>query len=232
MISGPATIRLTAGLDDPFFTGPASNFSRKGSVTDAELVLQARANDPEAWNTLSQRYLPLVWRYAYTLLQDTHLAEDVVSETMLALLKNIQQIDADAAKISAWLRSVVRHKVADHHRRNYRAKDHLPRVGLEQQSRAGPTDPLASLLITEKRTKIAGILEGLPERQRLALEWKYVDEMRVREIAIRLGETEKSVEATLYRARREFRRLYEISEKFFDSEASLTSSSSPGTSNQ
>ncbi|MEM8946120.1 MAG: sigma-70 family RNA polymerase sigma factor [Planctomycetota bacterium] len=161
---------------------------------------------------LSDRYLPLVWRYAYALLGSTHAAEDVVGDTMLALLRNINQIDADAPRISAWLRSVVRHKVADHHRRVYRAKDHLPRIAVEKQQRGESADPSESLFVDEKRQLITEILEGLPERQRLALEWKYIDGMRVREIATRLGETEKAVEATLYRARREFRRLYELSE--------------------
>lgn len=206
-------------------------------MTDAELVRLAREPNSkapekraEAWNTLSRRYLPLVWRYAYALLQNSHAAEDVVSETMLALLKNIGQIETEletkGPKISAWLRSVVRHKVADHHRRAYRVKDHLPRVAAElqrrnaeqqyrngeQQRRDDPQDPSAPLLVDEKKKQIAEILEGLPERGRLALEWKYVEGMRVREIAERLGETEKAVEATLYRARREFRRLYELSE--------------------
>ena len=188
-------------------------------MTDAELIRRARDRSSEsaesscaAWNALSQRYLPLVWRYAYALLEDVHLAEDIVSESMLALLKNIDQIDVETPKISAWLRSVVRHKVADHHRRSYRAKDHLPRVAIEHERRDGPEDPSAQLTLAEKKSQIAEILEGLPERQRLALEWKYVEGMRVREIAERLGETEKAVEATLYRARREFRRLYEVSE--------------------
>lgn len=199
-------------------------------MTDAELVRLAREPNSEApekraeaWNTLSRRFLPLVWRYAYALLQNSHAAEDVVSETMLAFLKNIGQMDAgletETPKISAWLRSVVRHKVADHHRRAYRVKDHLPRVALEHQHRNGeqqrrynPQDPSAPLQVDEKKQQIAKILEGLPERQRLALEWKYMEGMRVREIAERLAETEKAVEATLYRARREFRRLYELSE--------------------
>ncbi len=200
----------------PTENGPSPNRARS-LLTDAELIRQARENNAEAWNTLARRYLPLAWRYAYAQLENTHAAEDVVSETMLAFLKSLDQIDADAAKISAWLRSVVRHKVADHHRRNYRVKEHLPRVGEEQRRRNGKgsddlNNPVATLLVAEKQNQIATILESLPERQRLALEWKYLENLRVREIASRLGETEKAVEATLYRARREFRRLYEISE--------------------
>jgi len=188
-------------------------------LTDAALIRRAREENPrspgdhrKAWNTLSERYLPLVWRYAYSLLQNTHIAEDVTSEVMLAFLKNIRAIDAEAPRISAWLRSVVRHKVADHHRQVYRAKDHLPRIALENQrrntEREGRQDPSVPLLAVEIKKVITEILEGLSERQRLALEWKYVEGMRVQEMAARLGETEKSVEAILYRARRDFRHAY------------------------
>ena len=38
------------------------------------------------------------------------------------------------------------------------------------------------------------------DEERLVLEWKYVDEMAVKEIAVRLGRTEKAVESLLYRA--------------------------------
>ena len=181
-------------------------------MTDAELIRQAREKNSEAWNTLSRRYLPLVWRYAYALLRDTHTAEDITSQVMLALLKGIEQIDPENPKISAWLRSVVRHKVADHHRQVYRAKDHLPGVAQQQLSRDEPLDPSAELLAAEKKTQILDILDNLPERQRIALEWKYVEGLRIREITQRLEETEKAVEATLYRARREFRRLFELTE--------------------
>lgn len=194
-------------------------------MTDRELILLARENNSEAWNALCRRFLPLVWRYAYALLQEAHTAEDIVSETMLALLRNLDQVDAEAPKISAWLRSVVRHKVADHHRRSYRAKEHLPKVGLERQRLEGPRQPDSALLDEENCNQVAEVLQRLPERQRLALEWKYIDGMRVRTIAERLGETEKAVEATLYRARREFRRLFQLMET--EAQAKTTVSVNP-----
>ena len=48
-------------------------------------------------------------------------------------------------------------------------------------------------------------MDGLPEQQRLALEWKYVDKLSVRSIADRMDVTEKAAESILFRARREFR---------------------------
>ena len=54
------------------------------------------------------------------------------------------------------------------------------------------------------------VLDELSDRQRRVLEWKYLESLGVREMAERLGETEKAVESLLYRARREFRRLFEV----------------------
>jgi len=174
-------------------------------------VRGAKEKNSEAWKTLCRRYLPLVWRYAYALVQDVHLAEDIAGETMLALLKGIGQIDDDSPKISAWLRGVVRHKIADHHRRSFRINDRLEQVGQNQQQ-PSHANPAESLENSETRDQVLQTLDQMSERQRMALEWKYVEGLRVREIAQRLDETEKAVEATLYRARREFRRRFQLVE--------------------
>ena len=51
------------------------------------------------------------------------------------------------------------------------------------------------------------ILDHLPVRYGRALEWKYLDEIPVREIAARLGLSEKAAESLLTRARAAFRTL-------------------------
>jgi RNA polymerase sigma factor (sigma-70 family) len=66
--------------------------------------------------------------------------------------------------------------------------------------------------VAETREAVLSVLAQLPERQRTVLEWKYFDSLGVREIAQRLGDTEKAVEAVLYRARREFRRLFDLAQ--------------------
>ena len=48
----------------------------------------------------------------------------------------------------------------------------------------------------------------LADEDRVALEWKYLEGLSVREIAVRLGRTEKAAESILLRARRTFRKLY------------------------
>jgi RNA polymerase sigma-70 factor (ECF subfamily) len=177
-------------------------------LTDSELLHRACAKDAAAWRMLYDRYLPMVWRRAYALVGNSHLAEDVTSEVMLALVRNLDRLEQDGTTIAAWLLSVVRRQAADHHRRAYRAQAKLGSVaiGPVETARHGPT---VSLETAETRLEVLRVLDALPERQRQLLEWKYVESLSVREIAERMGESERAIEAVLYRARRGFRKLYE-----------------------
>jgi RNA polymerase sigma-70 factor (ECF subfamily) len=76
----------------------------------------------------------------------------------------------------------------------------------DAQTQPAPSVPLE---VVETKSRVHLALDALPERQRIVLEWKYLDALSVREMAERLGETEKAVESVLYRARREFRRLFD-----------------------
>jgi hypothetical protein len=74
---------------------------------------------------------------------------------------------------------------------------------------AGDGGPSLPLEAEETRAHVLQILDELPDRHRVVLEWKYLDALRVREIAERFGDSEQAVESVLYRARRDFRRLFE-----------------------
>jgi RNA polymerase sigma-70 factor (ECF subfamily) len=178
-------------------------------LTDGELLRGAQQGDAAAWRALYQRALPAVWRQAYALVGDAHVAEDITSETMLALLKNIDRLQTDAPKIAGWLRIVVRCKAADYQRKVFRARDKMPAVADKYSNGRTSASPSAPLELEETRSEVLRVLDELPDRQRVVLEWKYLDALRVREIAERLGDSEKAVETVLYRARREFRRLFE-----------------------
>jgi RNA polymerase sigma-70 factor (ECF subfamily) len=129
---------------------------------------------------------------------------------MLALLKGIDRLDDEGALVGAWLRSVVRCKVADHHRRTFRLREKLPAaVGVAAADCLVDASPAAPLEAEETRQHVLEVLDTMSDRQRTLLEWKYLDGLRVREMAERLGETEKAIETVLYRARIEFRRLFE-----------------------
>jgi len=61
---------------------------------------------------------------------------------------------------------------------------------------------------SETRRAVGEAMAGIDDMHRIALEWKYIEGLTVREMAGRLGCTEKAVEAILYRARAAFKAQY------------------------
>jgi RNA polymerase sigma factor (sigma-70 family) len=174
-------------------------------LNDTALVDGLRRHDPAAVKHLRDCFLPSVWRFVYVRVKgDRHLAEDIVSESVLALIRAVSDPELEIGNPVAWLRSVAAHKVADHFRAAARVQ-HL----IDQSRRATPAnndkDAVQEQELLERREEIRQVLDRLPEQTRLALEWKYIDELSVKEIAERLDVTEKAAESILFRGRKEFR---------------------------
>ena len=174
-------------------------------MNDFALVDGLRRHDPAAVKHLSECYLPSVWRFVYVKVKgDRHLAEDIVSETVLALIKTIADPAADIGNPVGWLRSVAAHKIADHFRAAARVQ-HL----IDQAKQTAPVsdgrEAIQEQELQERREEIRQVLDHLPEPTRLALEWKYIDKLSVKEIAGRLDVSDKAAESILFRGRKEFR---------------------------
>jgi RNA polymerase sigma-70 factor (ECF subfamily) len=174
-------------------------------LTDAELLQSVQTGDLSAWEQLYQRYLPTVWRYVY--LQaggDRHLAEDVVSETVLALVRQISSLAEGDGNLSGWLIAVARNKLSDQRRNAARDALAAKDAGANDRSAVGGR-PEVALETDETRQQVIAVMDCLPCEERMALEWKYLEDLSVGEIAGRLGRTEKAAESVLYRARQSFR---------------------------
>ena len=174
-------------------------------MNDSDLVEGLRRQDSAAVRHLSECLLPSIWRFVYFRVKgDQHLAEDIVSDTVLALVKAVAEPEGDVLSPSAWLRTVAVHKIQDHFRAVARVQHLIDQAAavLEQKQ---AIEPSSQEEVNEQRATVRKVMDDLPEPHRLALEWKYVDHLSVREIAGRMATTEKSVEAILFRARRDFR---------------------------
>jgi RNA polymerase sigma factor (sigma-70 family) len=174
-------------------------------LNDSELVEGLHRQDPAAIRHLSECLLPSVWRSVYVQVRgDRHLAEDIVSESVLALLKVVSAPDCEIQSPSAWLRTVAANKLRDHFRAAARVQ-HLIDQAASLASIPPVPQPSSREDLNEQRAAVRRVMDDLPEQYRLALEWKYIDDLSVRQIAERLALTEKAAESILFRARREFR---------------------------
>jgi len=148
---------------------------------------------------LYDRALPHVYGYLMTRCGDQSVAEDLTSETFLAVAASPR----DAPLSVGWLIGVARHKLMDHWRRQARQERLLRAM---EGSSAAVDDPWDVEL---DRWRAREVLARVSPQHRAALTLRYLDGLGVPEAALALGRSVAATEALLVRARREFRRLYE-----------------------
>jgi len=77
------------------------------------VIRQARRHDEEALVALSQRALPVIYRYALARLGRADLVEDVVSEVFLVMVESIGELRAEQeAGFYAWLLQIAQGKIS------------------------------------------------------------------------------------------------------------------------
>jgi RNA polymerase sigma-70 factor (ECF subfamily) len=176
-------------------------------MKDGDLIRAVQGGDRGSLTILYQRYVKGIWRYVHAhLSRHREATDDLVSETFLAAIRTIGTFDPEQGTVYAWLLGIARNKLRDHFRRAYRPGGDP--IEAKAAADAGSAGPDADLIAAETGEAVIRALDALDDEERLALEWKYVESLSVREIAERLGRTEKAVEAVLYRARASFRAAY------------------------
>jgi len=129
-------------------------------------------------------------------------AEEIVQETFINTLRSLNLFKGKSSLLT-FMQSVMRHEIADFYRKRY-AKKFIHTI------------PLSDFLLDQPRkdahetaAMVKLVLKKMTARSKELLMKKYVDNRRVKELAAELGRTEKAIESDLFRARREFRLLWQ-----------------------
>jgi RNA polymerase sigma-70 factor (ECF subfamily) len=178
------------------------------------MVRRMLSGDETAFDEFANVYLPRLHRFAMNRLdQDRELAREMVQATVVKAIARLETFRGDAA-LMTWLCACCRTEIAMHFRREGRGGG----PDLELDESCGPLasqwggEPLGApereLLRSEDSRRVHEALDRLPAHYGRALEWKYLDELPVREIAARLKVGPKAAESLLTRARNAFRETY------------------------
>src|SRR4051795_12164964 len=137
---------------------------------EAVLALVARS-DETALAELYDRFGRVAYGLALRILRDPSLAEDAVQEAFLAVWRTAGRFDAERAKASTWVLTIVHRRAVDVVRREERRRGDP----LDDETTAQPsgrsTDEEADL--RNRRRAVQQVLSRLPDEQRQALELAY-----------------------------------------------------------
>lgn len=182
--------------------------------TDKELVRRLLRGDDDAFTTFFDWMFPRVYRFALVRVNGREdAAEDIAQATLCRAVQRIATWRGEAA-LFTWLCTICRHEL-ETWRRSHSPDDEIClvedipeiRAALETLRQQGPLTAEQRIQREQIAALVQRILDHLPVRYGRALEWKYLDEIPVREIAARLDLSEKAAESLLTRARAAFREL-------------------------
>ena len=134
--------------------------------TDKELVKLAQAQDAGAFEELVRRYARLVWATVSGMIRDRSWTEDIVQETFLQAWKSLTQLEKPAA-FRPWTLSIARRLVFRHTQMQGRSFD-LPKPTPEE---------LSNLDQETTRDHVQAAIQRLPERYRLPVTLRFLNEM-------------------------------------------------------
>lgn len=182
-------------------------------AADKILVRRLLSGDERAFEQFFETSFAGLFRFAVARLDhDADAAEEVVQATLCKATAKLASYRGEAA-LFTWLCTFCRHEISAYFIGHQRAAQQTPliedapeiRAALESLSALNSDAPEERLRRRELARLVQMTLDCLPERYGDALEWKYIQELTVNEIAVRLEIGPKAAESLLTRAREAFR---------------------------
>ncbi len=175
--------------------------NQQDNDSQAQLVSRLKKGDPQAVKVWFKQYHQQLLRVAKVKISNSKDAEDVVQEVMINCLRQIQLFRQDSS-LKTWMMSILRHEIADYYRKIY-AKKALTTVTLCNQLFSEPVSDSQQVqeVVKNVLSKMSGYRKDL-------LLMKYVDGLKIKQIAKKLGKTFKAVESEIWRSKLVFKEMY------------------------
>ncbi len=216
--SRPVRVDTPIAVNEPI--GTRSRVSIKDSYgmnlrhEDYELAARMIAGDESAFDRFSDHHIPGLYRFALRRLQgDRELAREVVQSTVCKAISKLNTYRGGSA-LMTWLCAICRTEIALYFRKRSRrgVEVELAEETLDAEVSVTTSEiqsPEAVALEKESSGLVHVVLDLLPEHYSQVLEWKYLEDLSVKEMAGRMQMTDKATESLLTRARKTFRHRYE-----------------------
>jgi RNA polymerase sigma-70 factor (ECF subfamily) len=172
------------------------------SQTDDELLLRLRKGDEQAFTALYRRRQGAIYRFALHMSGSSAVAEDIVQEVFLALLREECGFDPARGTLSGYLFGIARKLVL---RNLERGRSNVPLQA--ETDEAAPRelavidDPLAGLTRHETIEALRRAVQALPRRYREVVVLCDLEELDYADAAVALGCPIGTVRSRMHRAR-------------------------------
>jgi RNA polymerase sigma-70 factor (ECF subfamily) len=201
---------------------------RAKALPDAEIVAALKRGDQTVFAELVDAWSPGLMRMARMYVRDRAVAEEVVQETWIAVLRGIERFEGRSS-LKTWVYRILMNTAKTRGQRESRSVPFSAAAGGDEPSvdpdrflgadhqwaggwMLGPSEwptPEEELLQDETRAEILRAIDGLPEQQRAVITLRDVEGFPPDEVAELLGITDGNQRVLLHRARSKVRAAIE-----------------------
>lgn len=178
-------------------------------VSGESPIRSKEAPRPE-WDARQEEFvqtnLRRVFLIIYRIVGNVPDAQDLAQETMIKALQRREQLK-DLNKAAHWLSRIASNTAIDFLRRQGRLSFSELDDVVDPLSTPDDESPEARVLRAEQRDRLAGVLNRLTPRERLALVLRDVEDLPAEEVARRLNCGKATVRSHIANARVKFRKL-------------------------
>ncbi|GAA1123766.1 hypothetical protein GCM10009630_22110 [Kribbella jejuensis] len=172
---------------------------------EQDMIRLAQAGDTAAFGWLYDRYLPSIYRYTYSKTSSRSAAEDLTSETFLRAFRAIARRPRAQLNFAAWLVTIARNVVIDHHRSGWsRLAVVTDEVDPQVDESIGPEQ---AALASVGEASLRGAVDRLPDDQRECLMLRFFAGLSISETAAAMDRTDGAIKQLQFRATNRLRRL-------------------------
>ena len=154
-----------------------------------------------------------LYQYVYYMVKNQHVAEDIVQEVYIKVLKSYQNFRGESSE-KTWLFSIARHTTMDFFRKQQRQKNKLANFFNKDQdlARIKDHDPLPEEVaqLNDEMKRIYQLLDHCTLDQKNVLILRYIQSLSIYETAQILEWSESKVKTTQHRA---IKKLQEMIDK-------------------
>ena len=163
---------------------------------DEDLVRSMQQSDDKAFEMLYERYFQKIYSFTVRRVGHAQTAEDIVSDVFMKAFTHRMSF-VWKTSFSAWIYRIATNRITDHHRTKKPASEFDETKHDLPSTVPRPQDEIDNEILGRK---LEGMLELLPERDRIAVTMKFYGECDNGEIAKALNVTAGNVGVILHRA--------------------------------
>ncbi|MEX2602487.1 MAG: sigma-70 family RNA polymerase sigma factor [Balneolaceae bacterium] len=178
----------------------------ESSREDDRLVARASGGDEKAYAVLVQKYQRALYYHIIKMVKEKEQVEDLVQEAFVKAFDNLSSYNTDYA-FSTWL-----YRIATNHTIDYLRKKKLQTYSIDDPVSTKDGDMEVQipdpnfetdreLLRKQRQEIISNAIQDLPEKYRLVIEMRHMEEKSYQEITELLDLPLGTVKAHIFRAR-------------------------------